>query len=343
MKREIITRTDPKSPVSEVFRTLRTNLQYMNNGSDKCQTIVTTSTVQGEGKSFVTANLAVTFAQAGKKTLIIDADMRRPRQHPIFGVDMYPGLSNYLSGINLSRSRHEIAIEECIYKTKIENLYLMPSGNIPPNPSELLQSRKLKTLLEELEPNFDVIIFDGAPCLLVTDSTIISRLVDATIIVASQGKTKIDDLKEAKRRINRVGGHIAGVVLNRVKISKSKYGEKYYESNNNLPALGKQKTKRRFAIRDDDVEIADQEIADEEIPEEATILANEPEKTSPIEEKVSTTKTPSSEKTSAKKTTKSRSTRSKKLENTDDDKDEVTDDKIKSIIDQINKLREGNE
>lgn len=323
MKREIITRADPKSPVSEVFRTLRTNLQYMKK-SNSCQTLVITSTVQGEGKSFVAANLAVTFAQASKKTLIIDADMRRPRQHTIFGVDMFPGLSNYLSGINLSRSRHETSIKECIYATKIDNLYMMPSGNIPPNPSELLQSRKLNALLDEIEPNFDVIIFDGAPCLLVTDSTIISRVVDATILVASQNKTKMDDLKEAKRRINHVGGHIAGVVLNRVKVSKAKYSEKYYyESNESLPTIKSSRT--RGTDRETSYDEQDDETSKSNSSKRAnrvdrssrggSTLSDEDSKTSENYTKTKEIKIPSSE---------------------------VTDDKIRDIIEQINKLKEGN-
>lgn len=323
MKREIITRADPKSPVSEVFRTLRTNLQYMKK-SNSCQTLVITSTVQGEGKSFVAANLAVTFAQASKKTLIIDADMRRPRQHTIFGVDMFPGLSNYLSGVNLSRSRHETSIKECIYATKVDNLYMMPSGNIPPNPSELLQSRKLNALLNEIEPNFDVIIFDGAPCLLVTDSTIISRVVDATILVASQNKTKMDDLKEAKRRINHVGGHIAGVVLNRVKVSKAKYSEKYYyESNEVLPTITFSRTRRT------DKEANYDEQDDEAGQSNSSKRANRADRSS----RGSSTLSDEDSKTSENYT----KTKEIKIPSS-----EVTDDKIRDIIEQINKLKEGN-
>lgn len=336
MKREIITRTDPKSPVSEVFRTLRTNLQYMKKNK-ACQTLVITSTVQGEGKSFISSNLAVTFAQASKKTLIIDADMRRPRQHTIFGIDMYPGLSNYLSGVNLSRNRHEISIEECVYKTKIDNLYLMPSGNIPPNPSELLQSRKLNTLLDELEPNFDIIIFDGAPCLLVTDSTIISRVVDATIIVASQNKTKMDDLREAKRRINHVGGKIAGVVLNRVKVSKAKYSEKYYyESNEILPTTTTKIRTRKFDRSSDSYE-------DDEI-DENNIKNNEEEYNNDYEKKSENSKRDYS--FSSINDTRYKKTQTKndipKTKEINISSNEVTDEKIKDIIEQINKLKEGN-
>ena len=252
MKKEIITSVDPKSPVSEVFRTLRTNLQYLNKKSG-AQTILITSTLQGEGKSFIAANLAVTFAQAGKSTIIVDTDMRRPRQHKLLDVDMYPGMSNYLSGVNVNRSSHSISIKDCIYKCKMDNIYVLPAGNIPPNPSELLQSEKLSKLIDELKKHFDVVIFDGAPCLLVTDATLVSRLVDATVLVTCQGKTKTEDLKEVKNRINRVGGKVVGVVLNRIKVSSKKYGEKYYyysnDSKNGTRNVKKETKEATFAYR----------------------------------------------------------------------------------------------
>ena len=235
MKKEIITQSDPKSPISEVFRALRTNLQFMNRAVE-CQTILITSTVQSEGKSWISANLATTFAQTGAKTLLIDADMRKPRQHKIFQVNNVPGFSNYLSGINDVGRKQDVSVSDCIKQTNIENLYLLPSGNIPPNPSELLMSDKTIELLDEVTKEYDVVIFDGAPCLLVTDSTILSRIVDNTVIVTSYKYTKIDDLKEAVKRIKRVGGNIAGVILNRIQISNKKYESKYYYANTNVPS-----------------------------------------------------------------------------------------------------------
>ena len=227
MKKEVITDRNPKSPVSEVFRSLRTNIQYLKKSNNEAQTIVITSTVQGEGKSWVTANLSVTFAQAGKNVVLIDSDMRRPRQNTIFGTGMFPGLSNYLSSIDENGNQRNISIRECVKQTDVDNLYLIPAGNIPPNPSELLTSSKMMKFLDELKKIFDVIIFDAAPCLVVTDATIIGRLVDSTILVAASSKTRIDDIKEAKRRVEHVGGKIAGVVLNRVKTSGKKYGYSY--------------------------------------------------------------------------------------------------------------------
>ena len=243
MKKEVITQLDPKSPVAEVFRALRTNLQFMNRFG-KTQTILLTSTVQAEGKSWISANLATAFAQTGRKVVLVDADMRKPRQHKIFSVKMCPGLSNYLSEINELGRREKFEYTDCIQKTEVENLYLLPSGNIPPNPSELLLTEKIEELMKELSNEFEVIIFDGAPCLLVTDSTIISRLVDSTVLVVSQKYTKIDDLKEAKKRIKGVGGKLVGVVLNRVEVSNKKYADKYYYANTSMPSVEVKKTRQ---------------------------------------------------------------------------------------------------
>ncbi len=251
MKKELITKIDAKSPVSEVFRSLRTNIQYMSKSSS-CQTILVTSTTQGEGKSWIVSNLAVTFAQTGKNVIIIDADMRRPRQNNIFGIDMFPGLSNYLAGMSSRGTDKNIAVKDCIQATEIDNLYVLPAGNIPPNPSELLESTKTKELLNELKKIFDVVIFDGAPCLLVTDATIISRIVDSTILVASYKTTKIDELKDAKRRIEAIGGHVAGVVLNRTKLTKKKYENSYYYSSIELTTMKSDASRRRFVEKEDD-------------------------------------------------------------------------------------------
>lgn len=229
MKKELITKLDPKSPVSEAFRILRTNIQYMGK-KENGESVLFTSTVQGEGKSWIAANTAITFAQTGKKVVLIDADMRRPRQNNIFGVDMYPGLSNYLSGMTGGGVEKNIDIKYCIQTTEVENLFVIPAGSIPPNPAELLNSEKTVDLVKKLKEIFDIIIIDSAPCLIVTDSAILSRHVDYTILVASQKSTKIEDIKEAKKQIENVGGRVVGVVLNKVKLSKKKYENHYYYS-----------------------------------------------------------------------------------------------------------------
>ena len=228
MRKEVIAHKNPKSPISEMFRTLRTNIQFMDRNK-KMRTLLVTSTFPGEGKSWVASNLAVTFAQAGKRVVLIDADMRKGRQYLIFSVSPKPGLSNYLSqaeidddGVSTER------VENYVQETDVTNLYVMSAGNVPPNPSELLVSAQMPTLLEDLKDYFDLIIIDGTPCELVTDSVILSRIVDSTLIVAAHKKTKKDALDRVVKNIKNVGGTIAGVVLNRMPTTSKKYGDTYY-------------------------------------------------------------------------------------------------------------------
>lgn len=228
MKRELITHEDPKSPVSEIFRTLRTNIQFMNSNK-RMKTLLVTSTLPGEGKSWVSSNLAITFAQAGKKVILIDADMRKGRLYNVFGVLPRPGLSNYLSGVS-ENNQGTNDLMNYLRETEVPNLYLMPAGNIPPNPSELLITPQMIQLLEELKRECDLIIIDGTPSKLVTDSVILSRIVDSTIIVTAHNQTKKDDLEKVVRDIKNVGGNVAGVVYNKKTISAKKYNETYYYS-----------------------------------------------------------------------------------------------------------------
>ena len=226
MKEEVIVHKDPKSPVSETFRMLRTNIQFINN-NDKLKTILVTSTLPQEGKSFVSANLAVTFTQMGKRVLLVDADMRKGRQYSIFGIIPKPGLSNYL----LEISEEDKEIEEYIQKTEIEGLSVITAGSIPPNPSELLVSENMLKTLEILKEKFDLIILDGPPVELVTDSIVLTRIVDTTVIVAACNETKKDNLHKVVNSIKDVGGKIAGIVVNKVSISEKEYKNGYYYGN----------------------------------------------------------------------------------------------------------------
>ncbi|MBE5819565.1 MAG: CpsD/CapB family tyrosine-protein kinase [Clostridiales bacterium] len=228
MRRELIVQRSPKSPVAEVFRTLRTNIQFMNS-KKSLKTLLITSTMPGEGKTWVASNLAVTFAQAGKKVAIVDADMRKGRLHKMFQIDAIPGLSNYLSGLNENGSVEE-DILKYVRKTEVENLYVIPSGNVPPNPSELLASEATTNMLERLKEVFDIIILDGTPSLLVTDAVILSREADSTIIVTAHKATKKDGLQKVKKAIENVGGKIAGVVINKIPVNIEKYESTYYYS-----------------------------------------------------------------------------------------------------------------
>ena len=228
MRKEVIAHKNPKSPISEMFRTLRTNIQFMDRNK-KMRTLLVTSTFPGEGKSWVASNLAVTFAQAGKRVVLIDADMRKGRQYLIFSVSPKPGLSNYLSQAEIDDDGTSTErVENYVQETDVQNLYVMAAGNVPPNPSELLVSAQMPTLLEDLKAYFDLIIIDGTPCELVTDSVILSRIVDSTLIVAAHKKTKKDALDRVVKNIKNVGGTIAGVVLNRMPTTSKKYGDTYY-------------------------------------------------------------------------------------------------------------------
>lgn len=253
MKRELIAHRDPKSPVSEVFRTLRTNIQFMNT-NNKLKTLLVTSTLPNEGKSWVTANLAVTFAQAGKKVILVDADMRKGRQYTIFEVSPRPGLSNYLSGFD-SNTGEEISedLANYIQETQVPNLYIIPAGNIPPNPSELLISPKMVSLLDRLKELCDLVIIDGTPCELVTDAIILSRIVDSTVIVTAHKQTKKDDLQKIVTNIQNVGGKIAGIVLNKIPVSAKKYEQSYYYGSTSS-SMARTKTTRPSSNRSSNVQ-----------------------------------------------------------------------------------------
>ncbi|MBO5413603.1 MAG: CpsD/CapB family tyrosine-protein kinase [Clostridia bacterium] len=242
MKRELIAQRTPKSPIAEVFRTLRTNIQFMNS-KKSLKTLLVTSTMPGEGKSWVAANLAITFAQAGKKVLIIDADMRKGRQHVMFNIENRMGLSNFLSGIDEMGRNENLDILKYVRATEIQNLFLIPAGNVPPNPSELLASETTINMIEKLKEVFDFIIFDGTPSLLVTDALIVARLVDSTVIVTEHNGTKKENLEKVKKDIENVGGNIVGIILNKISINAKKYMETYYySSTTNMPATVKKST-----------------------------------------------------------------------------------------------------
>ena len=199
------------------------------NAKNNLKTVLITSTMPGEGKSWVSSNLAVTFAQAGKKVILVDADMRKGRQYSIFGETPRPGLSNYLSGVGFEEDAADSnGIYNYIRETEIDNLYLIVAGDIPPNPSELLSSSQMIDLLQKLKEEFDVVIVDGTPSQLVTDALILARLVDSTVIVTASKQTKKEDLKKIVNNIKNIGGDISGVIVNKIPISPKKYEQSYY-------------------------------------------------------------------------------------------------------------------
>ena len=218
---ELIVATNPKSSIAEAIKTIRTNLQF-SSVDDKVKSILVTSSFSGEGKSFVTANLAVAFAQAGTKVLIVDCDLRRGRQHNVFHVENLEGLSNLLIDDVEKKYKHYIK------KTRYENIYVLPIGIVPPNPSELLASDKNKQLVEILAKNYDLVIYDGVPVGGLTDSIIMADLVDKIVIVSAYKQTPIELLNNTKKNLEKFSDKIAGVVLNKYPATKDHYYSNYY-------------------------------------------------------------------------------------------------------------------
>lgn len=203
----------PKSVVSEAYRTLRTNIQY-SSFDKKIQTIVVTSAEAAEGKSTVSGNLALAFAQNESKVIIVDCDLRKPSVHKNFKVSNLSGLSEVLIG--------KAQLDDVIQKRN-ENLDILTSGKIPPNPSEMLSSSAMTNLIANLKEKYDVIILDSAPLGAVTDAQILSTEVDGTILVTRAERTKRDSVLEAKNSLEKVGANILGCVLHAVENTKGKY------------------------------------------------------------------------------------------------------------------------
>lgn len=222
MKNELVVIGNPKSHIAEAIRTIRINLQF-SSVDDDVKTILVTSTAPSEGKSFISSNLAVAFAQNDAKVLIVDCDMRKGRLHKIFNVTNEKGLSNLLIDEVAAEFRHYVR------KTKIDNLYILTMGTVPPNPSELLDSVKNKLLIKVLKKKFDYIIFDGVPIIGLTDSLIMARLVDKVVIVSALKQTRMELLENTKRSLQSVGANVAGIIVNKTAPSGTNYYNHYYE------------------------------------------------------------------------------------------------------------------
>ncbi len=220
MQSELVIHEKPKSNISEDIRTIRTNLQFTSLDS---KTLLVTSSVQGEGKSFISSNLAVAFAQNGEKTVIVDSDLRLGRLHKIFGTSNRIGLSNLLVNTSVKE------LPKYIKKTSIDNLYVITRGVVPPNPSELLDSDNLDKLIDFLKTMFDHIIFDGVPVNGLSDSLILANKVDRVILVSACNYTKIEELDNSKKALENIGAKIAGVVMNRAPQNRRGKYSRYYE------------------------------------------------------------------------------------------------------------------
>lgn len=214
----LITLADPRSPVSEAYRTLRTNLEFFSL-DEPIRTLVVTSPGSEEGKSTVLANLAVTLAQGGKLVILVDCDLRRPTQHSLFGLDNATGLTTMMLD---EAARSDPPLRE----TPVDGLRVLPAGPLPPNPAELLGSQRMKDTVVVLLEQADVLLFDAPPVLAVTDALVLAVQTDGVLLVVKAGGTKREYIQQAKERLERVNARIVGAVLNNAPTDSRLHG--YY-------------------------------------------------------------------------------------------------------------------
>lgn len=215
----LVTFNSPKSSAAESYRGLRTAIVFSSSDTDK-KTLLVTSSGPSEGKTLTVSNLAVAMAQSNVKTLLVDADLRKPRIHNIFGFSKDPGFSNLLIG--------KARLEDVIRKTDIPNLDVIPCGHIPPNPAELLGSESMKNIIEMLKERYDKILLDSAPLLPITDSVVTSAFIDEILLVIQAGKTSRGMINRAVEQLRDVRANLIGAVLNNIKVSEEGYYYQYY-------------------------------------------------------------------------------------------------------------------
>lgn len=210
--RSLITKFNPKSPISEQYRTIRTNIEFAAVDTS-IRSLLITSSGPSEGKSSTTGNLAIVFAQQGKKVLLIDADLRKPTVHYTFKLDNRVGLSTVLVG--------EKSLQEVIKDSDVPNLDILTCGPIPPNPSELLGSNAMKQMVIKAQEMYDMIIFDTPPVLAVTDAQILANISDGSLIVVRSGQTEYEAIQKAKELLEPAHAKLIGIVLNDVEQKQS--------------------------------------------------------------------------------------------------------------------------
>ena len=215
--KEIISYNDPKSVISEQYRAIRTNIEYSNVDQDK-KTILVTSSDKNEGKTTTVSNLAVSFANLNKKVLLIDCDLRNASIHKMFKINNIYGLTDILA--------KDRAVDKCIQKTELENLYVLTAGAIPPNPAEILSSEKMKNLIEDLKNIYDYIFIDTPPIGLVTDAGVLSSFTDGVVLVVKSESVEKKYLEETKKKLDAVDARILGAILNSYKSEQKDYN--YY-------------------------------------------------------------------------------------------------------------------
>ncbi len=234
---QLFTANNPRSPATEALRTLRTNIQYA--GIDRpIKKILVTGANPACGKSTVSSNLAMTIAQTGASVLLIDSDMRRPILHRIFGVQSDPGLSSLVV-------ENSNDLQGVVRKTDHGKLSFLPSGPIPPYPAELLGSKRMKELVAFMETKYDYLVFDSPPVIAVTDASLISSLVDGTLIVLDYGRVRKEEAIEAVEQLLKVGAPLIGLVLNGISTGKGYYYYHYSEYYGSSEPNGRKGKKKR--------------------------------------------------------------------------------------------------
>ncbi|MEK3765068.1 CpsD/CapB family tyrosine-protein kinase [Solibacillus sp. FSL K6-4121] len=219
LARQLVTVSSPKSIISEQFKTIRTNINFSMPDKD-LKTIVLTSSTPGEGKSTNSSNIAVVFAQSGKKVLLVDSDMRKPTTHHTFGLRNVSGLSTVLI--------RQHTIDEVIHNTEIEGLSVITSGPIPPNPAELLASKAMDQFIDNVKNIYDIIVFDAPPVLSVTDAQILSNKCEGTLLIINSGDAEKDNVIKAKDMLLASKANVIGAILNNYRIDKDHYYYQYY-------------------------------------------------------------------------------------------------------------------
>ncbi len=216
----LITQTQPRSPVSEAYRSLRTNVEYANTDHN-LHRILVTSPLPEDGKTTVITNLAVVMSQRGLRTTLLDGDLRRPRSHRILGLQNRSGLSSLFLQSEVNLNGH-------VQATMLKDLSLLSSGPLPPNPAELLGSRRMADVLDQLDKVNDIILIDTPPSLTVTDAAVLAPLVDGILVVVKAGVTKMNAVKRMVAGLRQVGARLIGIVVNDVSFTRSRYAHYYY-------------------------------------------------------------------------------------------------------------------